>query len=316
MDAAMIRSVLADALGLARVPHDFVVNDTISTGDNGAIYHATLGVPVAVKEVRDAKELEYYQQLARIDAQFGRDSEFAVPHIFTILPTDNLIVMEWVSGKPVSKRLVRPNLGEIQARSLLNRAGRWIARFHQMEEAPATRVRASERLEYLRDEATAASLREDSPMRQSIELLADTAAAAQAQEVPCGLVHGDFKPDNLLLSDGRTVGIDFQIIRGGILPSDLVQFINHLRLLCYEPAALRVGLWRRREALVAAFLEGYAREGCAVAPAPLAWLRLHHLASLACHQVRRGGSVRKWYLARCIERELARARQDLMSIPS
>jgi len=59
------------------------------------------------------------------------------------------------------------------------------------------------------------------------------------------IVHGDFAPENLLLRDGRVVGVvDWERARVGDAGLDLVGAIFDIEIGAKAPAPLRHGLWR------------------------------------------------------------------------
>ena len=87
----------------------------------------------------------------------------------------------------------------------------------------------------------------------AVGLLCRTAATAGAQPVPWTSVHGDYKPDNLIVTEGKLYGLDFDVVHRGPVTLDAAQFLNHLALYFYSPGLLTQLMNRHR--IAQAFLE-------------------------------------------------------------
>lgn len=100
-------------------------------------------------------------------------------------------------------------------------------------------------------------------------------------------IHGDFKPQNLLISPTRMVGLDIHWQSTGPAVYDLAPFLNHLWLLA-RPRPL-APLWRDRNVVAAAFLDGY---GTAPDMRSLRWVRLYFaLCHLGSYRSRGGAAT-------------------------
>lgn len=317
MDTRRVKAVIAESLGLEAAAFTFDIDRPYSDGTHERILYGSMSLSVALKEVHSSGEVDGYRRLLALHCCGDRENEYGIPQIFSLDADTRVVAMERVSGKTVSAALVAGRVGgAVNLHSLANRCGRWLGWFHRLEAAPATRFPAAHFLESLGEDIAVVRTANSSVAGQSFRLLGETAAAAGAEFVPCGLLHGDFKPDNLIVSESRVVGIDFEIIPQGMLLSDLVQFMNHVRLLCYEPAALGARLWREKATLENSFLRGYELEGHAVPRFPLAWLQIHHFCRMACDIQRRTKGLRRRYLAACVNRELSRLGRTLDSANS
>ena len=251
--------------------------------NNGVVYCSECSLysgRVAIKWVHNAAALAQYDALVEAEKKLGSAGEFAVPHPVSKLENEQIIVMEWIDGESLSRLLSRDFLTPAKSLSYANRAGRWLHRFHNMENLPLSRLPVTQRVNSLRADVAAARLGDDIFTQTALRLLEETMHFSGSYLLPQGVIHGDFTPDNILLSEGRTVGIDFGMRRRNVVILDLANFIAHLLLLAWEPAAVLHGLHRRRYSLVASFLDGYQAEGSEIPSVPIAWLRLQILLQI------------------------------------
>ena len=120
-------------------------------------------------------------------------------------------------------------------------------------------------------------------------------------KIPIRLVHGDFKPENILLSQEKVVGIDIGGRYRGTILVDIVNFLNHMDLLGCQPRGFRVLTLNRQ--LTSAFLRGYFDGAPEVPQFPYLWMRIQNLLRLwsGIHRSEQS-SLRTWYVSSCIRR--------------
>lgn len=266
---------------------------------------------VAIKWVQNAAGLIQYDALIQAEKMLGSAGEYSVPHPIAKLENEKIFVMEWIEGKSLSKLLSQKFLSRANAVSYVNRAGCWLHRFHKMEAFPHAQLPFEKRTQSLRTDIAAAQLEDDTFTRAAFRLLEETREFAGNFSLPQGVIHGDFTPDNIVLSEGRTVGLDFALRHRNVVVFDLANFIVHMLLRAWEPTALFSGLLRRRYLLVSSFLDGYQAEGSVVPYGAIAWLRLQILLQTYAAHHRRAASPKKLYHIYCIRYEIRRSVEDL-----
>lgn len=193
-----------------------------------------------------------------------------------------VVVMEWVEGPTLSESIITGSLPA--ATDLVHKAGLWLATLHRSQLAAPRPLDTKAMLDDLRESADLSSHRISSYVTRLVGRLAATAPDIGEQAVPTSLLHGDFKPDNLIVDHDRLVGIDVELCFVNAALNDVAQFQNHLYLLLHDPR--RIGHARRSAALLEAFEAGYSADGGMTLPAaPLAWARLCNALRLLMGQV-------------------------------
>ena len=176
---------------------------------------------------------------------------------------DDRLVMERIRGASLGSILRRSGNLRASARQRQEaqvatcHAGRWLKHFHSaMLGGPVERFDLAARLDqsrlYLR-ELAAHGLDRDLTQKTE-QRLARAVSLSLAQTVTS--IHGDFKPDNLMIVPGEVIGIDMEGLHRGHPLIDLGQFLVHL-FLSRSSAFLGTGspLWWQR--LEDEFLRGY-----------------------------------------------------------
>ena len=111
--------------------------------------------------------------------------------------------------------------------------------------------------------------------RRALSLLHGAVPLLATQPVPWSRHYGDFKPANLIVREGRLVGIDLELLIVTPTVNDAAHFLNHVQLKCYSPRAIM----RRHGSskLTELFCQGYS--DAAGEPLPhrlLLWQRLYN----------------------------------------
>lgn len=216
----------------------------------------------------------YYGALARASGAFVGD-----PALSCIRPLDcdsahGMVVAEWVSGRTLSRAIQAAPADE--AIRLLRQAGLWLAKLHRLSPADRAPLDTGLLLDHLGEELARAPAIASLPLvDRAVRLLCRTAETVAGESVPHAVSHGDFKPDNLLLSSGAMVGLDFELAFRNATVADAAQFLNHLLPLLYSPGRSRHA--HLAEAMTQAFLYGYREDGALALPdRPLLWVRVQH----------------------------------------
>ncbi len=228
-----------------------------------------------------------YAAFDRVGAAMGRAGRYSVPVAYPFLVENGCLATEWVTGRNLREELNGWFIPRKRVISLLEEAGRWLRRFHHCGGEIVGRIDVDQRLSQLDAVIgeTGCDLPSGSIEARAMLFLRATAAKVARVPVRRSWLHGDFKADNLVATDDRIYGIDFDVGDDGAFEGlhDVVNFLFNFDLNLIYP-----GRWRyfsMRSDLEEAFLRGYAEsigdgESAApmetiVPPLPFAWLKLH-----------------------------------------
>jgi hypothetical protein len=131
--------------------------------------------------------------------------------------------------------------------------------------------------------------------------------------VGASLLHGDFKPSNVIVDANSVIGIDIAGAFEGPVVEDVAHFLLHLDLRLLEPSGWCLLPWRRK--LETAFLRGYDPDGSTVDPIVLSWARLQR--ALRHYRDRSKfpkSSVRAVFLKLCYARCASLSAENLRSL--
>lgn len=234
--------------------------------------------PVAIKAFFDP--MTRRPEAMRAEAYFtalchAREISRSHPGIAVVQPIMlvealGVVAMEWIEGPTLAESILAGSLPATT--DLLRKGGLWLATLHRSQVAEPRGLETGAMLAELREGADRVSSRLSSYATRVTDQLTESAADIAGQKVPSTLLHGDFKPDNLLVGQGRLVGIDLELCFVNAAMNDVAQFENHLYLLLNDPRHFRHA--RRTTALLEAFEAGYSDDGGMTLPGPpLAWAR-------------------------------------------
>jgi len=182
-----------------------------------------------------------------------------------------IVVTEWLEGPTLARRI---QFGTArQSAHLVRGAGEWLALLYRgigLSEQP---LPASAMLEQLENAIPPGNgIRTHPPLRRALDLLHETLTQVDGELVLWSQKHGDFKPGNLILANGRLAAVDVGLREDGPCGVDAAYFLNHVT----ARLALRPGREAASKRAEAAFLDGFSGAGLWLAPVPSTWLRLHH----------------------------------------
>ncbi|MDE2229133.1 MAG: phosphotransferase [Alphaproteobacteria bacterium] len=186
------------------------------------------------------------------------------------------LVMEWIEGRSVASLLAGPMTADAEVRSWSNAAGRWLHDFHAMHrlaERPMSCAVMMANLDLHTPGAQA--LMANRSFVRGRAALEQTAPLVASIAVPIAHHHGDFKAENLMMTEDGLVGLDIVAHWDDAVTLDLAKFIRDLTFRSWRPTGWMLG--RRYNAIVAAFLDGYGATHRPAWQGPLLWARLHGL---------------------------------------
>jgi tRNA A-37 threonylcarbamoyl transferase component Bud32 len=286
----LVESGPADPSGAHR---QCVIKGPLSVRHNSHLFHAQCShfpTPLAVKLCLRPHTLQpdadsahqQYDALRRASSAMGMDAEMSVPRPYAVRADSGLLAVEWVAGETMTELLFSWRCNTTRAQQLVMRAGRWLQRFHACGALAPGRLDVDDKLDFVTEMECARAVPDPVYARSLLELRR-SASAARAVTLERSWLHGDFKSDNLIVSNGRTIGIDVQLRHENPVIYDLALFMNYLELRLCHPSG-----WRHlaaRDLLGAAFLEAYCGDRADAIALPLGWVRLYMLLG-------------EWYTAR------------------
>lgn len=281
------------------------IEDLISVRDNSEIFHAKIETDtlfaVAIKccfipktriPDRSAAQ-EQFLALERVDNVLKKDySRYCVPAPVYLMPELGTLVMSWVEGESLTRKLHRPGIF-IKGPEWFEAVGAWLGNFHKLGPVRRQQVNLDERLKIVA-ELSASPLPEKS-FAKAIGVLQKIAPGLENIKVEASWLHGDCKTDNFFLSGPDIYGIDISLCHENPVEYDLAMFFNNLDLIFSSPQNFYLAGMQSR--LEKAFWRGYRSTGPSVSLTYLNWLRLNFALSF-WHTMLKGHkwSIRNWVL--------------------
>jgi tRNA A-37 threonylcarbamoyl transferase component Bud32 len=250
--------------------------------DMRAILRLTVGA--ADRSIGGSSERQFYAKIYR-DVEQGRRAHRAQyelheqatavgKHLVVTKPiiySDTLrtLVTGAIPGTSLSKIIGRGK-GSIAA---VQNAARAVAEFHKLEIAAPQRSLAEDMARLRAAQATIASARPDLAGEVGVVV---QAVASGLESAPSSLIHGDLKPDHILIDGDRVALIDFDLYGA----ADPVVDIAHLLAFLGKPQERSRSRRRETENVGQVFVDEYFRH------VPASWrarLPLHH-ATTSIHR--------------------------------
>lgn len=283
MDVSILDSVVKRELALGEPPllDRARVRGPVHRGPYSEVFRVDLACELAAKVCLDPRTggphpafaRRQFDELSRVHAAMGDTGTYRVPRPVRLVPDEAMMLMEWVSGEPLSRRLRawRPR----RVVEAVFHAGAWLARFHEAGPLGRGPLDAAGRLDAL-DEVVARQaprLRGAPLFARAREALVAAMPAVDGAPVARSWLHGDYQLDNLLFTGREVFGLDLAFSREGATLQDVGYFLNSLDRFMWLPKGCHLLPLRRR--LVAAFVRGYGGDlRDALAGPALAWLRV------------------------------------------
>jgi len=217
-----------------------------------------------------------YKALCRANGAMAADDAYGVARPIALFEDEGVVIAEWVEGRSLTACLRDWRNSPAELNGYLARAGGWLRRFHRATSDGEAPIDVDHHLAILEDTLAEAG-RDFATTRvvvDALDVLAASAPSVARQPMAKCWLHGDFKPDNLIISPHRTVAIDIHTQFHNPIIHDIAHFTNHIVFATFHPMGLR--LLPRIGALSHAFLDAYASDDWSITPRPLAWMRLHN----------------------------------------
>jgi Ser/Thr protein kinase RdoA (MazF antagonist) len=212
---------------------------------------------------------QQFAAMTRASAAMGLDPVYRVAQPYLLLEAESLVAAEWIPGTTLTARLTRWLASRSNMEHDLRQTGIWVSKLHQALAVAPGSLDSLQRGAVLSDWAYTKQCKDGLPKR-ALDMLRESAADAARRPLRKCQLHGDFKPDNMLLTAASTAGIDIQLRHENCAVYDLAAFLNHLDILCREPSGWH--LYPIRNRLQAAFLESYFEQVNDLCALPLLWI--------------------------------------------
>lgn len=182
---------------------------------------------------------------------FGEGSRFKIPKPLCYLPDFKLLIQERAHGALLPKYLGR---GDDAALARARMVARWLAKLHQLETMPAGIDACADDETSVHDFAYQLGERHPHLAPQLEELAAAICARiAFPDGLALTMVHGDFHPENIFVTQDRVTVIDFDNVCRSDPARDLGYIIAQTRAMVY----FSTGLLEAADREIRAFLQAY-----------------------------------------------------------
>ena len=309
-----LKHLLATGLAAGSSADEIAVEGPVYSGRCSIIFRATvpsLAAPVAVKCCIDPTTgapdplaaSEQFSALQRVHAAMTADPSLRVPRPYLLAESAGVVVAEWISGPPMTDRLLSWHVGPKGARRMMESAGRWIRCFHGAHRLPDRALDVEHKLRGIALLERSSIASHDS-VRDAISALRANAVRLEDVMLEQSWLHGDFKTDNLLTCSNGIVGIDVHARHENAVIYDLAAFANHLELTLHHPLALRLLPWR--DGLINAFFDAFDRGNRLDCHLPYRWIALYKMIDSWSEFTGRDRSLRHRYLNACFNSAVIR----------
>lgn len=320
--ACEIGRLLNSRLGAGRVRSEEScrVDGPLALSEQSVIYRARcpgLSGPLLIKRPHGsgASARSQYELLGIARQRLRGQAGLRVPEAYSYLLDEGFLITEWFDAPTVAQLLRNRKILPGSVVSALELAGRWLRAFHGDGAFSPAYLETDRLIEQIRTAPGQVSAWQRAPRRfdEYIGLLERAKPALGRTAVGARLLHGDFKPSNVIVDANSVIVIDIAGGFTGPMVDDIAHFLIHLELILLEPSAWRLLPWRRK--LVAAFLRGYDPTGSTVDPIVLSWARLQRtLRHYRDRSKLAKSSLRAVFLKLCYARCAALNAKDLRSL--
>jgi Phosphotransferase enzyme family len=206
-----------------------------------------------IGKIHDVDRSDIFATMQRIvDSGFGKESEFAIPRPLLYLSSLHVLFEEKVDGKWAMAIFLDGGLNE--QIETARRCGTWLARFHSVGPRQGSLELPVDSLPHIRRWADLIKKSGDSFVAKSEQLCRSLEAVVPpTSDVESSPGHGSYIPENVLLTDSRTITIDLDKCDIADPSRDLASFTISLRRLGLK----QNGSIRAHDESVEAFLEAY-----------------------------------------------------------
>jgi len=266
---------------------DLCLRGPIYSGHNSKIYYvgsSRLPYPCALKfcvhsrttlpDLDAAKQ--QYSTLEKVIRALPSNSRYRVPRPYLLMESEGALLTEWINGKNLSNMLFIFVRGTHRAEDLMRQSAAWLRNFHESRRLQPGSLDTNAKLAVIENLSKQYMVKDEllSAGHSCLTALADSASDV---ELPRSWLHGDFKSDNIIVSNDHVYGIDVQARYENVVVYDHASFLNHIELSLNCLRYPLLSLYQQR--LYRAFLDQYIGSTRTDIELPLLWVRLYLLLS-------------------------------------
>ena len=231
---------------------------------------------IFVKQVHTADSEKQFRSLVALSNQLGSYA-YRVPRPITCLANHNIVCMECVEGPDLKKLLMNSSMHDDVKKNAIRRAGGWISHFHSTNRQDPRPIDFKRKIDDLKKctEKSERYLAQDPVLAAANDWLVAGSHRLAGKSVARGIVHGDFKAENLIVTDCSIVGIDFCHDSIGSQLMDIAQFTNNVRLIGSTLGGRRYR--NQTDSWANLLVNAYQESSGEISESTLKWLRIHHM---------------------------------------
>jgi hypothetical protein len=216
-----------------------------------------------------------FEALEAVSRLTDQSSTVRVPRPLRLLEEQRCVVMEWIDGPSVDDLLWSIRSSGSKVARVSRQAGAWLRAFHALRPAARRPIHTSMMLADVETILTQGRRWENPTFDAARDLLIRTSAQVSAIELPVAWHYMDFKPDNLIASNGSLVGIDIGAWYDEVVILDIACFVRDIELRSWHASAWPLS-WRKRQ-IIDNFITGYLGSDSLTIEGPLSWVYLQGL---------------------------------------
>lgn len=221
---------------------------------DGGSYHRE-SIHLVAKKYADQKEGQQEFEMMKMlwKYGFGKGARLKIPKPIGYLSDLQLLVQKRAPGKQLSGYVSGHDSTTLDC---MRMTASWLAKLHWAVPALALRAGIPMEDEVKLLQAHAAELSRRHPhlaSRLDEVAIAVAESIASFEAVRLTIIHGDFHPENIFISQHRATVIDFERCCKSDPASDLGYFIAQMRLIAYRTT----GMWSAADNQIRAFLQLY-----------------------------------------------------------
>lgn len=266
----------------------------------------SLAHPIIVKRMPPQSFALQLEGLRLGEKALANSERYGVPRCISALPDRSILILEWIDGTSLADCLVSHATTLDTKLMMIGHAAEWLYEFHKLTRTGSELPDIDKRLGKLERSVEKVSKNHYIPkmIREAHRFLLDTARIAEKTKCTVSLTHGDFKPQNVIICEDKTFGIDPYSSHTGLALIDVAHFCGATITSGYTARGLRTGTWLRRYKLADHFLSHYFALAAEAPSFIMNWLLVEDSIITWCYGAERLAPLRSSYHTILKSREL------------
>jgi len=214
-----------------------------------------------------------YQTLQAVYQKFPHGDGYETPEPLNLCTRSGILSMTYFPGHSLHHHLHKRRDGAWE--SHVSRAAEWLRKFHDITTGNEVFLDTADKVSFL-EQRLPNEMRGVQYISDAIAILDERAGYFRRMPFRSARLHGDFKPENILVNTRSVAGIDFGFQTSNSIVFDIGPFFNHVVLDSRLDILLGRSGWINRMERI--FLDAYG-DIDAGEMAALAWVRLYFMLS-------------------------------------